>query len=57
VADVEVNNNKTFSSAFLFTGCVNGKAINFPALVINGNETNYPTSPFSAGERHQPLRR
>ena len=44
------NNNKTFSSAFLFTGCVNGKAVNWPALVINGTEKNYTTTRFSAGD-------
>ncbi len=49
-AGVEVNNNQTFSSAFLFTGCVNGKSVDFPALVINGSETNYPKSLFSAGD-------
>lgn len=48
-AGVEVNNYQTFSSAFLFTGCVNGKAVYYPALIINGNETNYTTTPFSAG--------
>ena len=49
-AGVQANNNKTFSSASLFTGCVNGKAVNYPALVINGHETPYPKSPFSAGD-------
>ena len=49
-AGVKVNNYKTFSSAFLFTGCVNGKAINYPALVINGNEVDYPASPLPAGD-------
>jgi streptogramin lyase len=50
VAGVEANRYKTFSSAFMFTGCVSGKAAYFPALVVNGTETNYPSTPFSAGD-------
>ena len=50
VAGVDANNSKTFSSAFLYTGCVNGQAVNYPALVINGSETNYTTTPLSAGD-------
>jgi hypothetical protein len=49
VAGVGVNGNTTFSSAFVFTGCQNGKAVYFPALVINGSETNYTTTAFHAG--------
>jgi hypothetical protein len=49
VAGVDVNNS-TFSAAFVFTGCVNGTALYFPALVVNGTETNFQTSPFSAGD-------
>ena len=50
VAGVDANNFKTFSSAFLYTGCVNGQAVNFPSLVLNGNETDYTTTPLSAGD-------
>ena len=50
VAGVDENNFKTYSSAFLFTGCVNGQAVNYPALVDNGTETNYTTTPVSAGD-------
>lgn len=49
VAGVDVTNS-TFSAAFVFTGCVNGTALYFPALVVNGTETNFQTSPFSAGD-------
>ncbi len=45
-----VNSYKTFSVAFLFTGCVNGTAVYYPGLVINGTETDYPASAFSAGD-------
>jgi len=48
VAGVAVNNFRSFSSAFVFTGCFHGRAVFFPALVINGNEVNYATS-FRAG--------
>jgi hypothetical protein len=37
-------------AARAFTGCVNGTALYFPALVVNGTETNFQTSPFSAGD-------
>ena len=49
VAGVGVNGNTTYSSAFVFTGCHNGKAVYFPALVINGSETNYTTTTVHAG--------
>ena len=49
-AGVSVNSHKTFSTAFLFTGCVNGTAVYYPGLVINGTETDYPGSPFTAGD-------
>lgn len=48
VAGVEVNSFASYSSAFLFVGCDNGKAAYFPALVVNGSETNYAT-PVAAG--------
>lgn len=50
VAGVEVNNAATYSSAFLFVGCHNGKATYFPALVVNGSETNYPSTLVAAGD-------
>jgi len=52
VAGVSVtfNNAATYSSAFLFVGCQNGKALYFPALVINGTETNYNTTHLAAGD-------
>ncbi len=49
VAGVAVNSFSTYSSAFLFAGCHNGTAVYFPALVINGNEANYTTTPIHAG--------
>src|SRR5579859_5492080 len=50
VAGVAVNSFATYSSAFLFVGCHNGKAVYFPALVVNGTETNYTTTLLSAGD-------
>ena len=50
VAGVDENNFKTYSSAFLFTGCVNGQAVNYPALVVNGTFTPYPATLFAAGD-------
>jgi hypothetical protein len=50
VAGVAVNSFATYSSAFLFVGCQAGTAVYFPALVINGTETNYTTTPLSAGD-------
>ena len=49
-AGVWVNNYKTVSAAFVFTGCVNGKAVYFPGLVSNGKETDHTTTPFAAGD-------
>lgn len=34
----------------MFTGCAHGTAAYFPGLVINGTETNYTTTPLSAGD-------
>ena len=48
-AGVPANNYKTFSLAYLFTGCVNGNAAYFPGLVLNGKDTHYNT-PFAAGD-------
>jgi hypothetical protein len=50
VAGVAVNNFATYSSAFLFVGCRNGKAVYFPSLVINGTETDYTTTRLAAGD-------
>ena len=45
-----VNNYKTASVAGVITGCSNGTAVYFPFLVINGSETDYPKTPFAAGD-------
>ena len=49
-AGVAVNNYKTASVAGVITGCSNGTAVYFPFLVINGSETDYPKTPFAAGD-------
>jgi hypothetical protein len=49
-AGVEVNSYKTFSAAFLFTGCVAGKAGYFPGVVINGTETDFTATAIKAGD-------
>jgi hypothetical protein len=49
-AGVAVNNYKTSSFAFVITGCVNGKAIYFPGLFVNGKATDYTKTHFSAGD-------
>ena len=49
VAGVEVGGGSSYSAAFLFTGCRGGKAVYFPAVVVNGSETNYTGTPFHAG--------
>src|SRR5215469_9228330 len=49
-AGVPANKYKTFSAAYLFTGCVHGNAVYFPGLILNGKETDYTTTPFSAGD-------
>jgi hypothetical protein len=49
-AGVDANSSKTFSSAFLFIGCANGKAVYFPGLVVNGAEADYTSTHFSAGD-------
>ncbi len=41
---VVVNSFRSDSTAFLFVGCVRGRAVYFPALVINGNTVTYATS-------------
>jgi hypothetical protein len=50
VAGVEENSYATYSSAFVFVGCQNGAAQYFPALVVNGTETNYTSTALSAGD-------
>jgi len=50
VAGVETNNFTSYSSAFLFVGCRSGKAVYFPALVVNGTETDYATTHLAAGD-------
>jgi hypothetical protein len=49
-AGVPANNYQTTSVAFVFTGCLNGRAVYFPGLVVNGTETDYTTTPFAAGD-------
>jgi hypothetical protein len=49
-AAVWVNNYKTVSAAYVFTGCVNGRAVYYPGLVSNGKETDHTTTPFAAGD-------
>jgi len=49
-AGVAVNTYKTASVAGVITGCSNGTAVYFPFLVINGSETDYPKTPFAAGD-------
>ena len=44
-----MNNSATYSAAFVFTGCQGGKAVYFPALVVSGNEVNYTSTAFHAG--------
>jgi hypothetical protein len=47
---VPVHDCKSVSAAFVFTGCVNGTAVYFPGLVVNGTETDYPASPLAASD-------
>jgi hypothetical protein len=49
-AAVWVNNYRSLSAAFVFTGCVNGRARYFPGLVSNGREFDHTTTPFAAGD-------
>ena len=50
LAGMTVNKNKTFSAAAVHVGCVKDKAVYYPALVVNGNETDYTTTHFAAGD-------
>jgi hypothetical protein len=45
-----VYHGNSVSAAFVFTGCVNGTAVYYPGLVVNGTETDFTTSPFAAGD-------
>jgi hypothetical protein len=47
---VPVNNYKSISAAFVFTGCVSGTAVYYPGVVVNGTETDYTASPVAAGD-------
>jgi hypothetical protein len=47
---VPVHSGKSFSAAFVFTGCVSGAAVYYPGVVVNGTETDYTTSPVAAGD-------
>jgi hypothetical protein len=47
---IAVHDFKSASVAFVFTGCVSGAAVYFPGLVVSGAETDYPSSPFAAGD-------
>jgi hypothetical protein len=42
--------SKGASVAFVVTACVNGSAVYFPGLVVNGKETDFTSSPFAAGD-------
>ena len=48
-ADAGVVANNTGSIAGVFIGCLNGAATYYPWLLVNGTETDYPSSPFAAG--------
>jgi len=49
-AGIEVNNFKSFSTAFVFVGCANGTATYFPGLIVNGKEQDFTSTPFAAGD-------
>jgi hypothetical protein len=42
--------SKGVSVALVVIGCVNGKAVYFPGLVVNGTGKDYPKSPFAVGD-------
>jgi hypothetical protein len=48
--EVPVRDFRSFSAAFVFTGCVSGTAVFFPGLVVNGHETDFRKSPVAAGD-------
>jgi hypothetical protein len=47
---VFVNSFRTASAASVFAICHRGRALYFPALLINGHEVNYITTPVHAGD-------
>jgi len=47
---VPVNNYSTFSAAFVLTACLNGAAVYYPQLIVNGTVTDYASTTFSAGD-------
>ena len=47
---VPVNNYKTASAVYVVTGCVNGQAVYYPELTINGKGAGHSTTPLSAGD-------
>ena len=49
-AGEDVNRNLLFTGALVAIKCEFGKAVYFPALVINNVGTTYRTSPFAAGD-------
>jgi hypothetical protein len=49
-AGVAANKFTSFSVAGVFVGCVNGKAVYFPFLVVNGTEADYAGTRLSAGD-------
>ncbi len=49
VAGVDVGLGVSYSSAFAFVGCRDGKAVYFPAVVINGKQVNFTRTPLHAG--------
>lgn len=50
IPNVGVNTVRNFSGVGVFVGCRNGKARYFPSLVVNGNEVDYTSTRFSAGD-------
>jgi hypothetical protein len=49
-AGISVDNFKAQSTAFVFVGCVNGAAVYFPGLIVNGREKDYTSNPLAAGD-------
>ena len=49
-AGVLANNYRTASVAYVFIGCVNGKAVYYPGVLVNGKETDNTSTPFAAGD-------
>jgi hypothetical protein len=49
VAGVEVNDGATASGAALALECFDGAAVDYPVLLVNGTDSDYPTSPAYAG--------